>query len=297
MQFLPDASRVTVALAVAATSNSQNFNYPSGMGPGNFAPAGDHKVTGPTFTELSSKLGHITITFNASNITVVNNTERTFRAGDNLTLDLDVAGLDADYDPIAIADGVFPLHPVNINLGTPAAADADGVCASQAGTADTAMTINGALASGGVATFDVPRNVVAAWTTTATLTVTGTDVDGNTIVETSASGTAMAGKKAFKTITSVVPSANITGATVGSGDVFGLPVFLDNVTNVIKEVEDGAAATAGTLVAGDTAVATATTGDVRGTYDPNSAADGSKEFELIALVTSQSYKGVTQYGG
>ena len=45
----------------------------------------------------------------------------------------------------------------------------------------------------------------------------------------------------------------------------------------------GAAPTAGTIVAGVTTAggSTATTGDVRGTYDPNAACDGSKVFELI----------------
>jgi hypothetical protein len=143
----------------------------------------------------------------------------------------------------------------------------------------------------------VPRNVVAAWTTTAVLTVTGTDADGNTIVESSASGTSLAGKKAFKTITDVSTSVDITGLTVGHGDVLGLPIFVESPADVVGEIEDGAAATAGTVVGGVTTAATATTGDVRGTYDPNSACDGSAVFELDVLVASASYKGVTQYGG
>jgi len=139
---------------------------------------------------------------------------------------------------------------------------------------------------------------VAAWTGTAVLTVTGTDEFGNTVVESSASGTSMAGKKAFKTVTSVVPSANITSATVGTGDVLGLPAFLPGAGRVLAELEDGAAATAGTLVAGvRTTPATATTGDVRGTYDPNSAADGSKAFELVVALDDPSDKGVAQYAG
>lgn len=52
-------------------------------------------------------------------------------------------------------------------IGAPDAADADGVAASQSVGAGASFTVNGALASGGVATFDVPRNVVAAWTDTA----------------------------------------------------------------------------------------------------------------------------------
>jgi hypothetical protein len=188
---------------------------------------------------------------------------------------------------------------VTISLGAPDVADVDGVCASQSGTAATAMTIAGALASGGVATFDVPRNVVAAWTGTAVLTVTGTDEYGNTVVESSGSGTSMAGKKAFKTVTSVVPSANITSATVGTGDVLGLPVFLPATGLVLAELADGAAATAGTLVAGDKTAggSTATTGDVRGTYDPNAAADGATFFHLVVALPDPTELGIAQFAG
>jgi len=148
-----------------------------------------------------------------------------------------------------------------------------------------------------VATFDVPRNVVAAWTNTAVLTVTGTDEYGNVMRESSASGTSMTGAKAFKTITSVTTSANITGLTVGSGVRLGLPMYLPNVPNVIVQLQDGAAATAGTVVAGDSAVATATTGDVRGTYSPNSAPNGSLRFELDVIVRSPEYRGNAQFAG
>lgn len=299
MRDLPDASRVTTTLTVSTTNNTQSFTYPVGTGPGNFSPTGNHKITGPSFTELLSKNGHITITFGASTITVVNKTERTFRAGDILNLDLDLAGFDADYDAAPVADGVINLHPVSIWLGAPDAADADGAVASQAATAagGLATGINGALATGGVATFDVPRGVVAAWTGTSVLTVTGTDMDGNVLVESSASGTSMAGKKAFKTITGVSVSADVTGLTIGTSDVLGLPIFLETPAHVIREIEDGAVATAGTAVAGDSATATATTGDVRGTYNPNSAANGNTEFELLVLAAATSYTGVAQFGG
>lgn len=107
----------------------------------------------------------------------------------------------------------------------------------------------------------------------------------------------MAGKKAFKTITSVVPSANITGATVGSGDVLGLPVYLGEAGDILAELEDGAAATAGTVVAGDDTDPTATTGDVRGTYDPNSAMDGATKIDLVCALPDPKYKGLSQYAG
>ena len=80
-------------------------------------------------------------------------------------------------------------------------------------------------ASGGVATFDVPRNVVAAWTTTAVLTVTGTEY-GKVVVESAASGTSMTGKKAFKTVTGVAASTAVTLAAGARATCSALPAFL-----------------------------------------------------------------------
>ena len=44
-------------------------------------------------------------------------------------------------------------------------------------------------------------------------------------------------------------------------------------------------------------LSSSTTGDVRGTYDPNAAADGSKSFGLIAMVPNPSDLGVSQFAG
>jgi hypothetical protein len=142
--------------------------------------------------------------------------------------------------------------------------------------------------------MDVPRNVVAAWTNTATITVVGTDEYGTVISETSGSGTSFTGKKAFKTVTSVNPSVTIAAATVGTGGVLGLPVCLPFIGAVTRELEDGIAATAGTLVKADQTKATATTGDVRGTYVPNSALNGAKSFQLFVSLPDAGYRGVTQ---
>jgi len=298
----PDASVETVSLAVTSTSDTQTFTYPSGRSAASYGVNGDHKITGRDFSELSSRLGHITITFGPSNITVVNNGDRTFKSGTTLNLILDLAGYDQNDDGVASGVDAVDIFPVQIYLGAPVTADPNGYVASQnltsAGVFSVDATAAGALAAAALAgSADIPRNVVAAWTGTATLTITGTDSEGNVVVEASASGTSLAGKKAFATVTDISSSANITGLTVGTGDVLGIPLFVESGVHVVGEIQDGAAATAGTVVGGATATATATTGDVRGTYDPNAAANGARVFELLAMVKSRAYLGVAQFAG
>lgn len=261
----------------------------------------DHVITAAAHGPIYARNGEFSITFGASNMTVTILKNETFANGETLYVHIDSAphvgtnGLAS----VANASKMQLMQTVAVNLGTPIASDSDGAVASQACTAagGLATGINGALASDGVATFDVPRNVVAAWTGTSILTVTGTDEYGNTVVESSGSGTSLTGKKAFKTVTGISVSADVTGLTVGTSKVLGLPMFLAKVGDVLAEFEDEAAPTAGTVVAGVTTTATATTGDVRGTYAPNSNPDGSKVFELLLAVRAPTGRGVDQYAG
>jgi len=280
-----------------SASDTFDITYPTGYGSGHFVNGEDHKIVvknGPTYTANND----FTLAFGAGKATATWKSSADIPANSTLFVQLDMAGPTRSGDVMADLEevGVVEIPLVAINLGSPDVADPNGICESQAGTAATEMTLDGALVSGGVATFDVPRNVVGGWTNTATLTVTGTDRYGRTQVETSGSGTSMAGKKAFKTITSVVPSANITGATVGTGDVLGLPIFITDDEMIRLELEDGAEPTNGTIVAGVTVEPTATSGDPFGTYDPNSACDGDKGFTLIAFCTDPAYRPPT-YGG
>ena len=205
--------------------------------------------------------------------------------------------------PGTIGRGVGPLGRVYIFDTVPAAASATAVCAAQAVAGAGNATINGASASGGVATFAAPRAVnvdsTGAGDTTQTVTVTGTDYWGQAQTETIALNgtTAVAGKKAFKTITQVAVSAAMAGnLTVGSTDVFGLPYRITDAGYIVRAGWAGALADdAGTFVAADTNTATATTGDVRGTYTPSSAADGAKRLVLaLALTALQAGPNATQ---
>lgn len=95
----------------------------------------------------------------------------------------------------------------------PTAVDADGVCASQS-PADGAILINGALATGGVATFGAAQKVrltSGGNDSGITFTFTGTDADGNTQSETVAGTNASNSDttKYFKTITGITASAAV----------------------------------------------------------------------------------------
>jgi hypothetical protein len=284
----------------SAVTDSGTFtvNYPTNKDAGAYRSGLDHKAATNAYGILSTVDGTLAITFGTSNMTITNKSGGTLAAGTTLWLQLAQAEDADDENAAANIEQMAKSKLYVINLGAPDVADADGVSASASVTASADGVIGGALASGGVATFDVPRNVVGAWTNTAIMTVTGTDQYGKVVVESSGSGTSMAGKKAFKTVTHFTVSANVTGCTVGTGDVLGLPVFLAGAARVLGEMQDGAKATAGTTVAGVATVpATATTGDVRGTYDPNAAANGSLVFELICAIDDPSFKGVAQFDG
>jgi hypothetical protein len=111
---------------------------------------------------------------------------------------------------------------------------ADNASVAQAAQPNTDFTINGTDASGGVATFAAARILTV---TTAglgdgakTVTITGTDLDGETITETitlPGSATTTAGTKYFKTVTaaeiSAQPAGNVSiGHAAGAADiVFG----------------------------------------------------------------------------
>lgn len=101
---------------------------------------------------------------------------------------------------------------------TPTAVDADGVCASQSPGAGV-IAINGALATGGVATFGAAQKVrltSGGNDSGITFTFIGTDADGNVQRET-VSGTNASNSdttKYFKTITSITKSGSSAGTIV-----------------------------------------------------------------------------------
>lgn len=232
---------VTFTLAAAlAASGTVTVGYPSNRSQGNYdwSPgrhvlyAGGNKYVAPNdFTlTFNANASNITLTWGASNATLPIST--------TCRLQIDRAGPDElapPRTPFPSPLGVTPLHyrPFLIDLGSPLALSSTGIAASQSVSANGSFTL-------ALTTLDVPRNVTASWTGTAILTITGKDALGNTVVETTASGTSHTGKKAFKQITSITSNASITSATVGYGDVLGLPIAINTKEHVLAEFQDGA---------------------------------------------------------
>jgi len=143
-----------------------------------------------------------------------------------------------------------------------------------------------------------------------TATISGYDYYGQAMTQaittSSAVSTAVNTTKAFYQITSIsIGGATGTALTVGTTDVLGLPVrAIDGAYIVNAGYNNVAGFDAGTWVKADmTNPATSTTGDVRGTYVPSSAPDGTKRLVMAIAIpaigsgpnsTRQGTLGVTQ---
>lgn len=251
-----------------------------------------------------------TISFSGSTATVTYNGTTTIPAASIVKLQLETAG-ENNYltqpQPITGRDYLGNIRHTQSNLvrvllGAPIAATATNIVNAVARTGtNTLTTYSPAFVQ------DVPRNLQvkssSAGDSTQTVIIRGLDEFGVAMSETfTLNGTsAVNGLKAFKVVISDQCSATLAGnLSVGSNTALGMPFFLPGGTSagigyVVKEVQDGAATTAGTAKGGDLTKATATTGDVRGTWVPNSAADGVKVYELFISGADVSFRGVPQF--
>ena len=123
----------------------------------------------------------------------------------------------------------------------------------------------------------------------ANFTISGYDYYGQSMSElitVATAGTAVSGKKAFYQISSATIAGSATAAVVGTTDVIGLPIRVTDAGYVIKVGWNNTLLqNAGTFVAADmTATATTSTGDVRGTFTPTSASDGTKRLVMSIAV-------------
>jgi hypothetical protein len=147
----------------------------------------------------------------------------------------------------------------------------------------------------------ISRNIqVSFQTTTATTTllVSGYDVwqrpmtERITIPSGNRSATSFFGSKAFKYISSIANQTTAAGsASIGMGDVFGLPFRADYFSQLEVWYNDSNVSfnNGGFLAAFTTAPATATTGDVRGTLQMSTNGTGSLALTVqTAAVTNNT---------
>jgi hypothetical protein len=293
--------------ADVAAAGTITVSYPTGKNRGNFYLAMGHTlVLGGG--DIKNFPNDFDVTLNSANITITNSGAATWAAGTDFVLQLEEKGQRAYRAPNSreLLASTTLASLLLISLGAPIAPAAGSVAAAQARAAAGDLTINGTRAANGVATLDVPRSLTMVSTgagdTTQTVTAYGTDVYGRAMAErkTLNGTTAVVFTKAFKTVTRVAVSAACAGnVSMGHTDVLGLPVFLPAAGYIVKELLDGATATAGTTVAGIRTAGGSTllTGDVRGTYDPNSVCDGTRVFELLVAVPDGQFIGIDQFAG
>lgn len=129
----------------------------------------------------------------------------------------------------------------------------------------------------------------SASATGGNITIAGYDIYGmpmSEVIAAPASATTVNGKKAFKYIASVTPAfTDAHNYSIDTTDIIGLPLRSDFFGDVaINYNATGITANTGYVAAVTTSPATTTTGDVRGTYALQSAADGSKRLMIRQFV-------------
>ena len=201
-------------------------------------------------------------------------------------------------DPAPMDLGVGPLGRIYIWDMVPQTLQTANIAASQTASAAGAVTLTAGTSAKSVVRPDgvsviqlnTPRALQINTSTTArTITISGYDYYGQPMTEAitvATAGTAKSGKKAFYQIASATINGTATAVTIGTTDIFGLPVRCFDAGYVVKVGWNNTLAQdAGTFTVADmTNPATSTTGDVRGTYLPSTASDGIKRLVMtIAL--------------
>ena len=190
-------------------------------------------------------------------------------------------------DPSPMDLGIGPLGRIYVFDIIPQAATTNNVAVSQTAAGAGAVTLTAGTSTRSivradgvtVVQLDCPRALKVNCSTTArAFTVSGYDLYGQAmseIITVAVAGTAVTGKKAFFQVSGATIAGSATAVVIGTSDVLGIPVRVLNVAYIGSVKSNSTlAADAGTFVAADTATATTSTGDVRGTYVPATASDG-----------------------
>jgi hypothetical protein len=135
--------------------------------------------------------------------------------------------------------------------------------------------------------------------------IAGRDIYGFKVTETIAGGsTNLAGKKAFKYVSSVTNTTTptSTGILIGFGDIYGFPLAASytgqNATvSVLASAFSSAVivalSSANTTLASTAATQTSTTPDVRGTYASSTATNGTVRMQITVTPAASAVAAVT----
>jgi hypothetical protein len=286
--------RTTVSSAVA-TSGTITFAYPSGFDEGSFRGTYGHTLYARGLQTTFVFPSQFTIAFGAS-VVVTYLGSTTIPAGTEVALELNLPG-ETQLTNGTGGSRAGVVQPYLIDFGSPSTISTTVVLATTAVANGNLVTLSSPVV------FDWPRAIQivssSASDTAVTVTVRGLDEYGVAMTQTlTLNGTsAVLGTKAFKQVNSYQASGAMVGnLSIGNTKVLGLPFFIPYAAgSVLKEIQDGVNATAGTVVAGVLTTPSATTGDVRGTWAPNATLDGSIDLQLVLWTDNPARRGLTQF--
>jgi hypothetical protein len=204
-------------------------------------------------------------------------------------------------DPSPMDLGVGPLGRVYVWDFVPQAAVSNNIALSQTASGAGSVTLTSGTSTKSVVRADgttviqlnTPRALTINTSTTArSITVSGYDYYGQPMSEkitVGTAGTAQPGKKAFYQIVSATIDGSATAVTIGTTDVFGLPVRCIDAGYVVKvgwnnTLAQDSGGTSQFVAADMTNPATNQTGDVRGTYTPSTASNGVKRLVMTIAI-------------
>jgi hypothetical protein len=295
----------TTASAAVATNGTLSFSYPAGMSAGYFnANTFLHRLSVRGMqSEFVFGTG-FTLSFGATSITATYLGATPIPAGSQVFLQLESSG---QNDGRALLDSAFAFNARGVNrasLGGTWHVKFGSVATVSATAVVNAATV---LAAGVVAlatpfVADVARALSTvssnAADTTQTITIRGFDEYGVAMTETGTLNgtTSVSFRKAFATVVSYQASAALAGTlSIGITKTLGLPVTLSQTGWVLRELADGVSASGGSYVAAATALPSATTGDVRGTWTPSGTPNGTINYELIVYTADPTHRGLPQF--
>jgi hypothetical protein len=286
--------RTTVSSAVAS-GGTITFSYPSGYDEGSMRGTYGHTLYSRGLMTTFAFPSQFTIAFGAS-VVVTYNGSTSIPKDTEVALELYVPG-EAQLTNGTAGARAGVVQPYLIDFGSPTTISTTVVLATTPVANGNLVTLSPPVV------FDWPRAIQVVSSsgsdTAVTVTVRGLDEYGVAMTQTlTLNGTsAVLGTKAFKQVNSYQCSGAMVGnLSIGNTKVLGLPFFIPYAAgSVLKEIQDGANATAGTVVAGVLTAPSATTGDVRGTWAPNATLDGAIDLQLVLWTDNPARRGLTQF--